>query len=429
MSSDLLRWLALAAIALPFSCALGQQRVLHPVFPDGGMLATSDPVPAQSLSALAGTWNVSGATKRFGPVVASSATRETLSLLAAHNDAYAVLRAGCLEGGTKLVFEGYWRYANDTDTGLVRLFAGPPQVAAQLCAGQPPSLTPLLEGSLGEEDALPDKGAAFSYRGPLLDEPARPFQVVAHRGGCRTSDDCGASENSLEVLQIAQSLGASAVEVDVRLTSDGVPILYHDEDFSSRLVKGEYCRGPVAEFTFPHVQALCTLLYGERIPTLDQALTVVREKTSLHGIWLDVKTPSAIAPVAQLVKKHSDMAVEQGRKLSIVVGLGERELLDAFVGAGLAGKLECLVELEPSDARTAACKVFAPRWTRGPMPEVVAELQAEGRSVAFWTLDEADFVDMFLKETSPNALLTNRPGLVFHRYQMIGTPPPAGAKP
>jgi len=428
MNSDPFRWLAIAAVVLPFSCALGEQRVLHPVFPDGGLLKDSVPVPAESLATLAGTWTVAGATKRFGPVVAASSTSDTWSLFAARNNAYAVLRAGCLDNGTKLVFEGYWRYANDTDTGLVRLFAGPAEAASKLCAGQPPDSPPVIEGSLGEEDALPDKGLAFTYRGPLLDEPGRPFQVVAHRGGCRTSDDCGASENSVEVLQIAQSLGASAVEVDVRLTSDGVPILYHDEDFNARLVQGQYCHGAVEDFSFPHVQALCTLRFGEPIPTLDQALTTVREKTSLHGIWLDVKTPSAIAPTAELVQRHSELATAQDRKLSIVIGLGEQEVFDAFMSAGLAGKVACLAELEPSDVRSASCRVFAPRWTRGPMAETVAQLQAEGRAVAFWTLDEADFVDMFLREAKPNALLTNRPGLVFHRYQMIGTPPPAGAK-
>ncbi|MBI4957665.1 MAG: hypothetical protein HY908_37005 [Myxococcales bacterium] len=253
--------------------------------------------------------------------------------------------------------------------------------------------------------------------------------MVAHRGGCRTSDDCGASENSLEVLRLAESLGADAVEIDVRLTADGVPILYHDDDFSSRLVVGEYCRGPVEAFTFAHVRALCRLRFGEQVPTLEAALRTMVEETTLRGLWLDVKRAAAVAPAAELARKYMDLAAAAGRHASIVTGLGDRDVFDAFVGAGLVGSARCLTELEPEDVHAADCRIFAPRWTRGPMPETVQALQAAGRIVAFWTLDEMDFIDAFLREAVPNALLTNRPGLVFHRFQMVGTLPPPAPEP
>jgi len=43
----------------------------------------------------------------------------------------------------------------------------------------------------------------------------------------------------------------------------------------------------------------------------------------------------------------------------------------------------------------------------------VAALQAEGRQVAFWTIDEPEYIGVFLDKAIPNAIVTNRHGLVF----------------
>ena len=48
------------------------------------------------------------------------------------------------------------------------------------------------------------------------------FEVVAHRG---VSTE--APENTIPAFQRAIDLGADAIEFDVRLTRDRVPIIYH----------------------------------------------------------------------------------------------------------------------------------------------------------------------------------------------------------
>jgi glycerophosphoryl diester phosphodiesterase len=185
----------------------------------------------------------------------------------------------------------------------------------------------------------------------------------------------------------------------------------------------------VADFTFKHVRALCQLAYGETIPKLEDALRVAVNETTLRGVWLDIKTPETVIPAVQLAKELLKEAKEKGRKISIVAGLGDQDVYDAFLSAGYAGQVPCLVELEPNDVIQAGCKVFGPRWTRGPMPDIVAQMQASGHLVAFWTLDEVDFIDLFLKATSPNGILTNRPGLVVHRFEMVGKLPPSAEDP
>ena len=53
---------------------------------------------------------------------------------------------------------------------------------------------------------------------------AHPSTAVAHRG-----DPYRVRENTLPSLRSALDRGADAVEIDVRLTRDGVPVLLHDE--------------------------------------------------------------------------------------------------------------------------------------------------------------------------------------------------------
>src|SRR5919204_634881 len=56
---------------------------------------------------------------------------------------------------------------------------------------------------------------------PLLDATARP--VVAHRGA-----SASAPENTAAAFELASRCGADALELDVRLSADGVPVVIHD---------------------------------------------------------------------------------------------------------------------------------------------------------------------------------------------------------
>src|SRR5690242_6828944 len=50
--------------------------------------------------------------------------------------------------------------------------------------------------------------------------------VIAHRGGALES-----TENTIGAFQRAVMIGASGIETDIRLTKDGVVVVYHDDYF------------------------------------------------------------------------------------------------------------------------------------------------------------------------------------------------------
>ena len=85
------------------------------------------------------------------------------------------------------------------------------------------------------------------------------MEVIGHRGGAAL-----APENTLAAIRAGLDSGADGVEIDVRLTRDGVAVLSHDPDVA-RTTSGT---GRVGDLSSREVQAL-------GIPTLDEALAVV----------------------------------------------------------------------------------------------------------------------------------------------------------
>ncbi|MEO6327185.1 MAG: glycerophosphodiester phosphodiesterase [Thermoanaerobaculia bacterium] len=87
-----------------------------------------------------------------------------------------------------------------------------------------------------------------------------PTRVIGHRGSPRK-----ALENSFDSFDTAEADGADGFELDVRLTADGEPVVFHDADlpFGRRVV-------PLGSLVMPELEEL-TFVKGEfqgRIPTL-----------------------------------------------------------------------------------------------------------------------------------------------------------------
>ncbi|SEI39399.1 glycerophosphoryl diester phosphodiesterase [Allopseudospirillum japonicum] len=76
--------------------------------------------------------------------------------------------------------------------------------------------------------------------------PLHATAVIAHRGL-----SAQAPENTLLSVQEAAAAGAHLVEVDVQLSADGVPVIFHDETLT------RICQRPqgVHEFTYAQLQA------------------------------------------------------------------------------------------------------------------------------------------------------------------------------
>jgi len=96
----------------------------------------------------------------------------------------------------------------------------------------------------------------------------------AHRGlhDNRTS----APENSLKAFKLAVEAGYG-IEMDVQLSKDGVPVVFHDKTLQRMCGKDGY----VWDYTLEELEKLTLADSKERIPTFDEVLKVVDGKVPL----------------------------------------------------------------------------------------------------------------------------------------------------
>lgn len=117
---------------------------------------------------------------------------------------------------------------------------------------------------------------AFATGGTPNREPAAwlTAQKYAHRGLWTEGPE--APEDSLAAFDAAVAAGYG-VELDVHLSADGVPVVFHDVDLER--MTGE--PGSVAELTVAELQEHRLLGGDETIPTLEEALAVIDARVPL----------------------------------------------------------------------------------------------------------------------------------------------------
>jgi glycerophosphoryl diester phosphodiesterase len=329
--------------------------------------------------------------------------------------AYFICEGKQLNG--TILLNGYWRKMVSTETGIMRLTISAADGAAVLLSTAP-LVTPgsiRVNGMYGNGQSVPKTPISFSYNRKLNNSPA-PFQIMAHRSGGRTSDLLPASENSVEMILKTPEFGSTGIEIDVRFTKDGVPVLYHDNKLNLREIQKCGLVGPIENYTYEQLSTFVRLIHGEKIPTLREALNAVVYQTELAFVWLDTKYIGSLAPVAALQKEFLQKAAAQGRKLEIVIGLPGKEQLDQFLNLPDYANTPSLCELSIEDVEKTNAKIWAPRFTEGTQNEKVDMVHANGRKAFVWTVDVPAFIARFINKGHFDGILSNFPSCVAFNY-------------
>lgn len=329
--------------------------------------------------------------------------------------AYFICEGKQLNG--TILLNGYWRKMVSTETGTIRLTISEANGAATLLSASP-VVTPgsiVIDALYGNGQEEPQNEIAFTYNRKLK-QSTIPFNILAHRSGGRNSDLLPVSENSVEMILKTAEFGSTGIEIDVRFTKDGIPILYHDNDLNLRLVQKCGLVGPIENYTFAQLNAFVRLLNGERIPTLRQALNAVLYQTDLTFVWLDTKYIGSLERVQTLQQEFTQLAAQRGRKLEIVIGLPGEEQLNSFLALPDFASTPSLCELSLADVERTNAKIWAPRFTEGTQNTNVASIQADGRRAFVWTLDVPEFIEQFIRDGQFDGILSNYPSCVAYHY-------------
>jgi glycerophosphoryl diester phosphodiesterase len=167
-------------------------------------------------------------------------------------------------------------------------------------------------------------------------------KVLAHRGGGTL-----APENTLAAFRCGLARGFRAVEFDVMLSKDSIPVLMHDPEFGRTVRgKGKVCETPAEELARMDAGAwFGSAFAGETVPTYEQAVHFCKE----NGIWMNVE-----------IKPSPGTEVETGW----VVGAVTRRLFDD------GDRRRPLFSSFSLDALEAA-RVAAPGIPRGVLVDVI----------------------------------------------------------
>lgn len=131
--------------------------------------------------------------------------------------------------------------------------------------------------------SLPMPAGSLTAKAQARAESRKPL-VIAHRGGALES-----TENTIEAFQRAARIGADGIETDVRLTRDGVVVIYHDEYFGRVEGLDEAHRTRlISNLTYSELTRQTLIPVGDdngsrRVPTLNDLLTNVK------GVLLNIE--------------------------------------------------------------------------------------------------------------------------------------------
>jgi len=141
----------------------------------------------------------------------------------------------------------------------------------------------------------------------------------------------------VESFAQAVAAGADAIELDVRISADGVPVVMHDPNVD-RTTDGS---GNVADMTFPELSALDagarfttddgkSFPYrskGHRIPSFDEVLEAFPETPTL----IEIKTADAAVAVRRSIEAHR---AEERTVVDSMDGLALRVFTDSKIPIG-----------------------------------------------------------------------------------------------
>lgn len=239
----------------------------------------------------------------------------------------------------------------------------------------------------------------LGWRSPVL-----MVRVIGHRGAAGLEP-----ENTLRSVRRAILLGVDEVEIDIRVSKDGFPVVIHDETVD-RTTDGH---GYVRDLTLNEIKNL-DAGKGEHIPTLGEILDLTQGKVILQ---IELKVPEALKPVMEVIKRRS------AEEDVVITSFIHRLLADVYrINPRVAtGAIFSRVQ---EDVFKRVIGVHA-RWAyinyRNVDAGLIREAHERGLMFGVWTVDQVDDMRRMVG-LGVDAIGTNRPDILIRLLKSMGTP-------
>ncbi|MDD2214827.1 MAG: glycerophosphodiester phosphodiesterase family protein, partial [Oscillospiraceae bacterium] len=225
------------------------------------------------------------------------------------------------------------------------------------------------------------------------------IKLTSHRGA-----SWQAPENTLEAIDLAREQQADYVEIDVRLTSDGVPVILHD----SSLRRTTGLNQPIWQTDYATVSQLdagswfSPAFAGVKVPTLQEVLEACKGKVKLN---LDLKYRSAAEGLAEKVValiQQYEMAWQCVVTSTSLACLQDVKALDPDIQTGYIG-----IRLLTGLSAYEGVDFFSMRASLVTQT-VVQQIHASGRLICVWTVNNKSEL-LRLSRIGVDNIITDRP--------------------
>ena len=248
--------------------------------------------------------------------------------------------------------------------------------------------------------------SARAVRGSVVTR-TRPL-VVAHRGD---SFDC--PENTPSAFAAALAAGVDGIELDVRLSRDGIPLICHD----ATLQRFGGSTQSLRQMTAAQIQAAdvgawkSQRFFGQRVPTLDHVLTQCREIT----VFIELKAtngPGRTAYHRRLLRAVVEVIAKQRAERRVCVLCFDGGVLEKI--SRMAPKLRRVRNCErlPQDVDQWLVRqpgLYAACFDRRILTQAVVDTcHGHGVQVFAWSANDAPAAKRLLA-LHVDAILTDRP--------------------
>lgn len=225
--------------------------------------------------------------------------------------------------------------------------------------------------------------------------------ITAHRGSAFK-----APENTLSAIKQAIDDGADYIEIDIRMTADGVPVLWHDTDM--KRVFG--LDGKISDISLEEARTrdagswFDPAFSGEQIATLEDVITTTRGKARLYvDIKPDPDTPALTREVVRLLQEMD--AVE-----GTVIAAAEWYVLEEARRLEPALKTTLLAQFIVGPLWEQRFDILGLRQNR-VTSAAVAQAHRSGNELHVWTVNDPDAMSRFIDMGVDN-IITDRPDIL-----------------
>lgn len=405
-----------AAITLLFLFTSSCSNDLDVLFPEWDNTPATIALNSDQMTRMEGIYNVEAGSDQFGSSVILQWNGNYLTVYTGKNTGYFLLQGGQLNA--TIYVQGLWRYQNNAETGLSQFSI---TQGADYVLNNTDSTSIVLTGTWGDGQGTPSNSVVFKYVRPIKPELLQnKYYIISHHGSGGGPEYLPHTENTVEIAKIIERYGCNGIEIDVRISKDGVPFMYHDNTLNPRLVRKGSLVGTVESYTYKELQSFVVLYNGERIPTLDAILSAIVNDTQLEFVYVDCK-PSAInglPAIAEVCQNARDLAatIPNRAPIHIYMAMTTDDLVTAFQQLPNFQQIPTICELTIDDLNTLNSEVWSPRFTEGTQNSEVEQLHSEGKLAITWTVNLPALTRQYLTEGIFDGMLTDYPTELAYYY-------------